>query len=260
MAGSMTFAQTIKTGLLWALGEIWEKINVVATWREIKGLVKKHGMRFAIAAGIWELIEDVLFPVLSYYGGVPELIPIFLIFHFEIVTWPIFFWAFRTYDRAKGREPWEPDRSVMSTHWRSLVKVVVYMMAASGWFLVFVVNMDRGYQMMMFFTSLMSVFGFVHERIWHDNNYGIRGDDTVEVKRTLAKTVTFRFVSFLVHYAAFSAFLPEIPWGSLLAYQACATVAYASLEGMWSRSRLGLEECVPASTSTKTGSEEPCLA
>lgn len=72
----------------WLLKEAWEKINIVATWRTIKALGKKYGKRFFWAALIWEIIEDVVFPFISWKMGVPELIPVFLILHFEPIVYP----------------------------------------------------------------------------------------------------------------------------------------------------------------------------
>jgi len=132
----------ITKAIRWAAGEVWEKVNVVGTWRTLKAAGQKYGRRFLVAAVIWEIIEDVVFPVLSWWFGVPELIPIFLIFHFEVITWPIFFWAFRTYDRIRGREAWEPERPAMSSHWRSAVKVGVYLMAMTGWMWAFLHPVD----------------------------------------------------------------------------------------------------------------------
>jgi len=229
----------------WAAGEVWEKINVPATWRELKALGKKHGTRFFIAALIWELIEDVLFPILSWYFGMPELIPIFLIFHFEVITWPIFFWAFKTYDRARGREPWEPDRSAMSTSWRSFMKVLVYQLAAFGWlWALFTPLKTEGWSMVgtiVFYMVLMTAFGFVHERVWHDTNYGILPNDDVELKRTLAKTLTYRSVSMLVMYSGMSAiFQGKLPLEEVAIFQTTGTLVYLLLECVWAKSLWGI--------------------
>src|SRR5271154_5174390 len=97
--------------LRWILKEVWEKINFPKVYRGIKELGKKHGRRFFWAAIIWEMIEDIVFPFIAWLCGVPELIPVFLVLHFEPIVYPVFFWAFRTWDRLHGREPWEPARS-----------------------------------------------------------------------------------------------------------------------------------------------------
>ena len=103
--------------IVWVFSEIWEKINLPAVWKELKALGKKHGKRFLFVAVVWELIEDGLFPLLSWWFGVPELIPLFLILHFEPIAYPVFFWAFRCWDRKKGRVPEHPERSAHSTSW-----------------------------------------------------------------------------------------------------------------------------------------------
>jgi hypothetical protein len=51
------------------------------SWNHIKNLLKKHGIAFVIIVIGWEIIEDILFPVLFtllgkyvhpiFYGGVP---------------------------------------------------------------------------------------------------------------------------------------------------------------------------------------------
>lgn len=248
--------------LHWVAGEAWEKINVVATWRELKKLGKKYGLRFFIAALIWEIIEDVVFPLLSYYNGMPELIPVFLIFHFEVVTWPIFFWAFKTYDRARGLESPYPDRPVMSAPWRTALQVFGFTLAISGWAWVFLHNYSYG--AMGLFVGLVAAFGFVHRRIWHDSNYGIRPDDTVELKRTLAQTVTHSLVSSLVLYSALKGFVPgDIPWNVFLGLQGISTALFLTLGVMWSYCTLGLVPCAsdppvdPRMTPDLEGGDSP---
>ncbi len=72
----------------WVAGEVWEKINLPGAYRELKKLGAKYGRRFFWAAVVWEIIEDLIFPLLSWWFGVPELIPLFLIFHFEPIAYP----------------------------------------------------------------------------------------------------------------------------------------------------------------------------
>jgi len=239
---------TVLKALRWALGEVWEKVNVLGTWRSLRDAGRKYGVRFLIAAVIWELIEDVLFPILSWWAGAPQLIPVFLIFHFEIITWPIFFWAFRTYDRLKGREPWEPERPAMSSHLRSAVKVGVYQTAVAGWVWAFLLNCQANCEPKNFvaagvFVGLMSLFGFIHERIWHDSNYGIQTNDTVGFRRLLAKTATYCGVSFFVLYSVLRAAYETVPWGNLITYQTVATVSYFVLESVWAKSVWGITLC-----------------
>lgn len=227
--------------LRWVLGEIWEKINIPATFREIKALGKKHGARFFWMALIWELIEDGLFPLLSWKFGVPELIPLFLIFHFEPVVYPIFFWCFRMWDRFRGREPWNPPRSAYSNYWRSVVKVVVYKVAIAGWFAAIMVSLHVSPFVILFYVALTSAFGFVHERIWHDSNYGIREDDTVMMRRNLAKATTYRVVSVMIMYPLFRATMGDVPWKALLMCQALGLVIYFGFEIMWAHSAWGVK-------------------
>lgn len=119
----------------WIINVIWDKVNFPKVYREIKALGKKHGKRFFWAALIWEFIEDVVFPFIAWKAGVPALIPIFLVLHFEPIVYPAFFWGFRMWDRAHGKEPWEPDRSAQSAYWRSVTKVAIFQFAVSGWLL-----------------------------------------------------------------------------------------------------------------------------
>jgi hypothetical protein len=237
----------------WVLGQLWEKINLPAIYRELRALGKKHGKRFFWAALIWELIEDVLFPYLSWLAGMPELIPLFLVLHFEPIVYPVFFWAFRTYDRYKDREPWEPDRSAQSSHWRSAVKVGVYKVASLGWFTAVFLAWHATPKMLVLYAVLMALFGFIHERIWHDSNYGILPNDVVEVRRITMKALTYRIVSTMIFYPFLRATLGTVPWKLLLLCQGVGLVLYIVLESVWARSMWG---CSPVS-QPKT-EEVPC--
>lgn len=228
----------------WVLGEVWEKINLPAVYRELKALGKKHGKRFFWAALIWELIEDGVFPLLSWFFGVPELIPLFLILHFEPIAYPAIFWGFRMYDRARGREPWDPDRSAHSSYWRSIFKVVIYMTAVAGWFTAIFIGLGLPWKVLVVYAGLMMMFGFVHERIWHDSNYGILEDDTVAWKRNLSKALTFRVVSVMILYPLFKASLGYVPWGVLFACQGLGLFLYLFLETLWSKSHWGVTPAV----------------
>lgn len=230
----------LKRILLWVLGEAWEKINFPAVYRELKELGKKHGKRFFWAALVWELIEDVVFPFLSWLMGVPELIPLFLIMHFEPIAYPAIFWGFRMYDRAKGREPWEPDRSAQSSYWRSAGKVVVFQLAVAGWFVAILLQFNPSPRALVAYIALMSAFGFVHERIWHDSNYGIRADDSVEPKRVFAKALTYLIVSTMTLYPLLRASFSTVPWKALLACQSVGLALYLVLEAVWARSDWGV--------------------
>jgi hypothetical protein len=223
----------------WILHEVWEKINIPATYRGIKALGKKHGKRFFWVALIWELVEDILFPFLSWLFGVPGLIPVFLVLHFEPIVYPVFFWGFRMWDRYQGKEPWEPDRSAQSTYWRSTVKVALFQIVAMGWLSVLCYN-NLAAKVLVVFCVLMSLFGFIHERIWHDTNYGIDAHDMVSSKRTYAKTGTYTLVSVMVFFPLLHAFKVQHAWFTMLLTQLATFCLYFILETMWSKSLWGV--------------------
>lgn len=219
----------------WILKELWEKINIFHTYRAIKNLGKKYGKRFFITALIWEAIEDVVFPLLSWHFGVPGLIPVFLILHFEPIVYPIFFWAFRMWDRFQGKEPWDPNRSAHSHHWRSAVKVIIFQVATTGW-----LSHLMKWKMLIIFAILTGLFGFVHERIWNDSNYGILPNDTVQNKRVLSKTATYSLVtSFtllsLLHVSKQTHLLRQFILAQLI-----LTLLFLVLEKVWAKSMWGV--------------------
>ena len=223
----------------WALHEAWEKINFAGTYREVKALGQKHGRRFFWVALIWEMIEDIVFPFIAWMCGVPGLIPVFLIMHFEPIVYPVFFWAFRMWDRSQGREPWEPDRTAMSAYWRSVVKVTVYQLATLGW-----LSHIIPWKPLSIFAVLIGLFGFVHERIWHDSNFGIRPDDTVQFRRVLGKTTTYLIISAMVLYPFLKVF--EVPILQALAEaQLVSAVFYLALETVWAKSMWGILKVEP---------------
>lgn len=228
----------------WAAHEAWEKINVVETWRSLKALGRKHGRRFFVVAVLWELIEDVLFPYLAWKAGMPALIPFFLVMHFEPLVYPMFFWIFRTWDRTQGKEPWEPDRAAMSSHWRSVAKVAVYEVAVCGWLLTML-----PFQTMAAYVFLMSSFGFIHERIWHDGNYGIREDDTIAPKRIFAKTATYTLVSATILGSLLKVSAGGLDIKLLVACQLVVVALYTIFEGVWSKSHWGISS-VPVTSPT----------
>lgn len=231
--------------LKWLWGEAKEKLNVAETYREIKKLGVKYGRRFFIAAIIWEMIEDVVFPFLSWRAGHPELIPVFLVLHFEPLVYPVFFWAFKTYDRFKGREPWEPDRSGMSTNLRSMTKTLHYRVASILYFwLVWRMTGPDNLSgvVLSAYMVIMTFFSFVHERIWHDSNYGVTELDTVEDKRILLKVLTYRGASTLVMTMVLYAFMGSLPWTLLLGYQVGMTLLALLIERSWANSAWGIEE------------------
>lgn len=226
----------------WLLNEAWEKINIVATWRTIKALGKKYGKRFFWAALIWEIIEDVVFPFIAWKMGVPELIPVFLVLHFEPIVYPAFFWGFRTWDRIQGKEPWEPDREAHSSHWRSILKGLTLHMSVTGW-----LSQVIPWKPLVILTVLMSFFGFIHERIWHDTNYGIAGCDRVEFKRVAAKTGTYLLISTISLYSLLKVTHSQTIWQSLLVAQGIQGTLYLILESVWAKSKWGVHSHSPAS-------------
>lgn len=219
----------------WLLNKLWEKINVANTYREIKALGKKYGKRFFWAAILWECVEDIVFPLLCLKFGVPGLIPVFIIMHFEPIVYPVFFWGFRTWDRIQGVEPWEPERSSQSAHWRSVLKGLVFQLSISGW-----LSQVLDWKTLTTFCILMSLFGFVHERIWHDTNYGILETDQVQFRRTVVKTFTYLLVSGMVLPPLLKVFGSEHIWRPLLIAQAITGVLYLVLERVWARSLWGV--------------------
>jgi hypothetical protein len=225
----------------WLLKEAWEKINIVATWRTIKALGKKYGKRFFWAALIWEIIEDVVFPFIAWKMGVPELIPVFLVLHFEPIVYPAFFWGFKTWDRIQGKEPWEPDREAHSSHWRSVLKGLTLHMSVTGW-----LSQAIPWKPLVILTVLMSFFGFIHERIWHDTNYGIAGCDQVEFKRVLAKTGTYILISTMTLYPLLKVTGSHTIWQSLLMAQGITGTLYLILESVWAKSKWGVRSHSPA--------------
>lgn len=219
----------------WLLKEAWEKINLVATYREIKRLGKKYGKRFFWAAILWEIVEDVVFPYVSWRMGVPELIPVFLVLHFEPIVYPAFFWGFRVWDRVHGREPWEPDRSAASSHWRSVLKVLTFQLAVTGW-----LSHVIAWKPLVVFTILTSFFGFIHERIWHDSNYGIEPNDDVHPKRTVGKLLTYLLLTTFTLFPLLRVSGSTSILKSLLAAQGITGFLYLVLERVWSRSMWGV--------------------
>jgi len=224
----------------WLINEVSEKVNLPKVYRDLKALGKKHGRRFFWVALIWELIEDVVFPFLSWLLGVPELIPVFLVLHFEPIVYPAFFWGFRMWDRAKGREPWEPDRSAQSAYWRSFAKVLTFQLAASGWLSRMIL-----WKPLVVFAVLTSAFGFVHERIWHDVNYGILPDDSVAAKRTIGKTGTYLLVSTMTLFPLLRVSGAAPIWKPLFLVQGVAGLLYLILEAVWAKSAWGVTPCEP---------------
>ena len=220
-------------------GKAWEKLNVVTTLRELKELGHRYGRRFFIAAVLWELVEDVLFPYLSWKAGVPALIPVFLILHFEPVVYPVFFWVFRTWDRCHGLESWEPPRGFKSTHARAGVKQLSYRVLSILLFFLVLQGSGLSLWLLTAYTILMAFFGFVHDRIWHDMNYGIDvPTDQVGLKRVVIKVLSYRVVSALVMTGLFLGLGLEIT--PVVIYQCAALLVHLIHEGIWSHNKWGI--------------------
>ncbi len=237
--------KTIVRALRWFVGEAWEKINIRAKWREIKAEGAKHGLRFVIFAVLWECIEDILFPYLAIHFGMPALAPFFLVMHFEPLVYPAALWAFRMWDRKQGRVPWEPDRGAQSSNLRSAGKVGVVGVAGTGWYVAILLSLGYSPKILIVFVGLMAAFGFVHERIWHDSNYGIGdngiGDlDHVFFRRVVAKTVTYAIVSTTILASLFRVSFGAVPWHVILACQGTGLALYFVFESVWARSRWGV--------------------
>jgi len=231
--------------LKWILRKLWEKINLANTYRDIKTLGKKYGKRFFWIAILWECVEDIIFPLLCLKFRVPGLIPVFLVMHFEPIVYPAFFWGFRTWDRIQGKEPWEPDRSSQSAHWRSILKGLVFQLAITGW-----LSQVIAWKLLAIFTGLMSLFGFIHERVWHDTNYGISETDAVQSRRTVAKTFTYLLVSAFVLSPLLKVFQMVPIWKPLLIVQTITGVVYLVLERVWARSLWGVTPTIHDSTES----------
>lgn len=220
----------------WILHEAWEKINLAHAYRQLKELGKKHGRRFFWVALGWEIVEDVVLPFISWKMGAPGLIPVFLILHFEPIVYPIFFWGFKMWDRAHGREPWDPDRPVHSAYWRSVIKVAVFQVAVLGWVSHFI-----NWKPLIAYGVLTSLFGFVHERIWHDTNYGILDTDQVQYRRGFAKTGTYLLMTAFTLFPLMSATgTSPIVW-PMVAAMLITGVMYSTLETVWAKSKWGVQ-------------------
>lgn len=225
----------------WMVEEAREKVDLRAKWEEIKETGQDWGPRFMVFAVVWECIEDGLFPLLSWYFGFPWLIPVFLIWHFEPVVYPIAFWAFRTYDRITGKTKWEADRPAYSSHKRTAIKVFVYRVASIGGLVAFQLYLGLNPWLLAAYVVLMTLYNLAHERIWHDSNFGIVVEtDEVQARRVLAKALTYRSVSAMLLGGALAATITPMPWAPFLAYQGAMGALYASLETAWSKSTLGI--------------------
>lgn len=239
--------------LRWLIEEAREKLDPRGTWHELKALGQKYGRRFFVAAVVWELVEDVVFPAIAVWQGVYWLVPFFLVMHFEPVVYPIFFFAFRTYDRLRGREPWEPARLGQSTHWRAGLQVLSYRVPAFFLFYVLLAHLGITPYVLAAYTVGMGVFGFVHDRIWHDSNFGIDvPTDTVLPKRVVVKALTYRVVSVIVMSSVLLGIVGRVP-ADMWAYQVSAFILSLVVGTAWARSAVGIRPVVQTPPRRRVG-------
>lgn len=232
--------------LRWLISEVRDKLDLPAALRRLRTLGQRYGRRFFIAAIIWEAIEDGLLPLLCVHLGHPELVPLCLVLHGEPIVYPLLLWAFRTYDRIRGRLPWEPDRSAMSACWRSGAKVLLYRLAAFALFWQLLAHLQLTPWLLTGYALVMTLLGYAHERMWHDSGWGITADDQVLLRRTIGKAATYRGASFAVMAMVLAALVPSgVPWAALCAYQGAALAVHLVLEYAWSRSSLGIGPTPP---------------
>jgi len=92
---------------------------------------------------------------------------------------------------------------------------------------------------------LMSIFGFIHERIWHDTNYGIIGCDQVQYRRVLAKAGTYLLISTMSLYPLLKVTGAAHIWQSLLLAQGITGFLYLLLESVWAKSKWGVTPIHP---------------
>jgi len=232
---------SLRKAAQWALGEFLEKINIFETWRELKKLGVKYGRRFFIAAVLYELFEDVCVPILLYHLGFPELIPAVLILHGEPLVYPFIFFGFKVWDHYVRGLPWHPDRPFCSNGYRTAAKVASYRVVALGAFGLVLWNLGLSLWLLTAYSLAMTFFGLVHERLWHDTNFGIVvATDQVRPKRVLAKTLSYRSVSTLVMLGVFTALLGNVPWWPIISYQMTMFFGYLMLESFWARTDWGI--------------------
>lgn len=217
-----------------------EKFDLRATYREIKEVARAHGWRFGAAAAAWEVLESVVIPAVLCSRHQYLLAAFFVVFHFEPIVWPIFFFLFRTYDRICGRIPWDPPRLNASTSWRSATKVCVYRAATILLFWLAMERLHLGQGLLALYTGVMTLFGFAHERLWNDSGWGITAQDQVLGRRVAAKTLSYRAASLLVMALALRGLLGQVPWMPLALYQGAALGTHLLLEVLWARSTWGI--------------------
>lgn len=234
----------------WAWGEVREKLDIRGTIADIKAIGRKHGRRMLIFAILWECIEDGLFPALSIYYGMPELVAFFLVFHFEPITYPLALWCFRMWDRARGLEPWDPEHRVnTSTYKRTVVKTTIYASTTAALFYLMLWQFRMGWGFHVGLWAAVAAFCFVHERLWNDQPFGIDPDtDLVDPRRNAMKTFTYHLVATMLMVSFLGGGKPlmnEEVFNDTVTYLLSSAVgwsvvAYFIIETLWSKSVWGL--------------------
>lgn len=229
-----------------AVGHLREKFDLAATWRGLLEIGRRRGRRFFVAAMLWELVEDIGFPALAIYCGHPWLVPVFLVLHFEPIVYPLFEFTFRTYDRLLGVAPWEPDRAWQSSHRRTAAKVLSHRLVSVVLFWIFLRRVDLGDMVLASYTVGMTLFAFVHDRLWHDSNFGIDPEsDRVSLWRIFLKGCTYRCVSVVMMASMFRGFAGQIP-PEVWLYQVSTFGLGLLLSLWWARNRAGIEPVRPS--------------
>jgi len=240
--------------LRWLAGEAWERVNVAGLVKVLRDLRHRYGLRFAIAAGIWEFFESVVLPLLAWkVFHHPELAPIFVVVHFEPIIYPVLIYGFRTYDRIMKRVPWDPPRPFSSTSARSWLKVASHRLVSFGTFWLLLRHLGLPLWLLTAYLVVMTLFKYVHERIWHDSSWGITVDDQVLARRVVAKSVIYRLVSASVMSMGFSALLGATPWGHVVAYQLVNLGSCLLVEWGWAKSGWGIRPSVNKFVDTPYG-------
>ena len=108
------------------------------------------------------------------------------------------------------------------------------------WFIL--AHLELNLWFLTIYSLIMGLFGLVHERIWHDSNYGITPNDVVEIKRDVLKALTYRGVSFTIMTTALYGLLGHVPWGVVVLYQSCTLIVYIALEMVWASIPMGVKQ------------------
>ena len=85
------YEKLFKKGLYKVGKIIRDKVDIRKTYKEIKGLGKKHGPVFIAYAIAIEIMEDIVLPALFVKLGKPEIAPILWAWHSEWFMYPLYF-------------------------------------------------------------------------------------------------------------------------------------------------------------------------